>query len=55
MIGAVVEREPCRRFPPLFNRDAFLPAIFNIEDPIAFRTAELNCWARLGIGNHVPH
>ena len=55
MIGAIMERKPCRCFPPLFNGDALPAQIFNVEDPIAFGTTELEYRAALGIRNHLPH
>jgi hypothetical protein len=55
IISAVMERKPGRCFAPLLNRDAFPPPLLNVEDPFAFGTTELERWAALGIGNHLPH
>lgn len=55
IISAVMELEPCSRLSSLLDRYAFPPPILNVEEPIAFGTAELKRWAALGVRNHLPH
>jgi len=50
-----MERKPCSRLSSLLYRNAFPTPLLNVKDPIAFCTTELERWAALGIGNHVPH
>jgi hypothetical protein len=55
MIGAVMKCEPRCSFPSLLNGSAVTYWILDVEDPIAFRTAELDSRAELRIGDHLPH